>query len=317
MIVGCWNAEQALRRLDQQCKQSLKTGYRPNTIRNYKSRANIYIRFCQLYDLYPFPTTEWNLVRFARYLANGITSYDTVKNYLSAVKRFHELGKIQFPSQLSILKVEMMSIKRELAGPVHKAKRLTLEILLEIYQKVNLKSSMEILAYIALLIGFYMFLRCSNLVPETAETFNPKEQLTRKDVSKMGKLTVIDIKWSKTNQFRERDLIIPLLPAKHRVICPIFWMEVLFQRFPVKKQDAPLFSFEVRGKVIPLTVDYLSKKYKEWVKAHRSFRAGFYLAWVMQRRSEPCINCGFVRGGYYADGGLGQQCIFAVHRFVP
>ena len=85
----------------------------------------------------PFPTTEWDLIRYTRYIANGVTSFDTVKAYLSAVKRFHEIAKIPFPSQdqLHLLKIEMMSLKRELAGPVKKANPVTVQLLLEIYEK--------------------------------------------------------------------------------------------------------------------------------------------------------------------------------------
>ena len=224
----------ALRKLNQQCKDSLKTGYRPNTVRNYKSRANIYIRFCMIYGLRPFPTTEWNLIRFARYLANGVTLYDTVKNYLSAVKRFHELGSVVFPSSLHLLKIEMMSIKWELVSVVRKAAPLTPKVLKDIYGKVDLSSPVEVVAYVALLLGFYLFLRRSNLVSETGERFEPKEQLTRKDIWKLGNLTVVDIKWNKTNQYRQRDLILPLIPAKSKIICPVFWVNVLYQRFPAK-----------------------------------------------------------------------------------
>ena len=265
MISG-WSWQQALEMLDRQCSDTLQTGYRPNTQRNYRSRANIYIRFCQIYRLCPFPVTEWNLIRYARYIANGVTAYDTVKSYLSAVKRFHELGGIEFPEQLHLLKVELMAIKKELVGPVKKAVPLTTELLLEIYKKVNLQDSMELVAYITLLIGFCLFLRRSNLVPETGTQFNPKEQLTRADVWQCGKLMLVDVRWTKNNQYRERELILPLLPARNHVICPVYWMKVLLSRFPTMDLQVPLFSYVKAGKHIPITGDYLSKKYKSWIE---------------------------------------------------
>ena len=222
VIAVIWDQKTALERLDLQCKESLKTGYRPNTVRNYRSRVNIYIRFCQLYGIDLFPATEWNLIRYARYLANGVTSYDMVKNYLSAVKRFHELGGIKFLCELYLLRLHMMSIKRELATAVKKAVPMTPALLRDIYHKAKLDSPVEVTCYIALVIGFYLFLRRSNLVSETGEKFNPKEQLTRRDVWMMGKLTVMDIKWSKNNQYKQRDLILPLIPAKCKYVCPVF-----------------------------------------------------------------------------------------------
>ena len=211
-MISAWDPETALKQLDEQCKRSFRSGYRPNTVRNYRSRANIYIHFCLLYSLLPFPTTEWNLIRYERYLANGVTSYDTVKNYLSTVKRFHEIGRLKFPEQLFTLKLEM-SIKCELATVVCKAVPITPKILIDVYQQVKLDSPVEVVAYVALLIVFYLFLCRSNLVPETGEKFNCKEQLTRSDIWKLGTLTVVDIHWSKTNQYRQRDLILSLISA--------------------------------------------------------------------------------------------------------
>ena len=266
MVIVGWSCQEALQRLDLQCKQSLQTGYRPNTQRNYRSRANIYIRFCQIYGLQPFPTTEWNLIRYARYLANGVTSFDTVKAYLSAVKRFHELSGWQFPTQLYILKVEMMSIKRELVVPVKKAIPVSISLLKEMYGKINLSSAVDVVCYAALLLGFCLFLRRSNLVPETGTQFNPREQLTWGDVWKIGHLTMVDVKWSKNNKYRERELILPLIRDRNKVICPVYWLDVLFARFPTKDPNLSLFCYPRNGKLKSLTTDVLSRKFKEWIK---------------------------------------------------
>ena len=85
-------------------------------------------------------------------------SYDTVKNYLSAVKRFHELSGIQFPINIHLLKLEMMSIRKELATAVKKATPMTPTLLREIYSKVDLTSAVEVTCYAALVIGFHLFL---------------------------------------------------------------------------------------------------------------------------------------------------------------
>ena len=109
--------------LDQQCIQSLKTGYQPGTLRNYRTRSTCYLRYAHFYGVKPFPADEWSLIRYARYLGNGMTSYDTVKQYMSAVKRLHELGSYPFPSpkELHTLAMEMRAIKFELAGPIKKS----------------------------------------------------------------------------------------------------------------------------------------------------------------------------------------------------
>ena len=74
--------------------------------------------------------------------------------------------------------MQMMSIKCELALEIRKAVPITPTLLKDIYYKVKLDSPVELVCYIVLLIGFYLFLRCSNLVSKTGDKFNPKEQLT-------------------------------------------------------------------------------------------------------------------------------------------
>ena len=255
-----------MKSLDKQCTETLKSAYRPGTQRNYRSRANIYIRFCQIYQIPPFPATEWNLIRYARYIGNGVTSFDTVKAYLSAVKRFHELARIPFVQNVHLLKLEMMALRRELVAPVRKAVPMTVKLLMDIYRQIDLDKAIDIVCYVALLVGFCLFLRRSNLAPDTGVGFNPKEQLTRGDVWAMGKLTMVDVKWSKNNQYKERELILPLIPARNKIICPVFWITYMINKYPAKQKSAPLFCYPKSGKMIPLTTEVLAKKYKDWVQ---------------------------------------------------
>ena len=184
--------------------ESLKTAYRPNTIRNYKSKSNSYFRFCHFYGLQALPASEWQLVRYARYLANGLTSYESLKGYISVVKRLHELGGFLFPQDLFLLKHEMRSIQFELIHEIKKAIPMTPKILDEIYRFVNISIPVQLVCYVALVVGFTLFLRKSNLVPDTESSFNPDEQLTRAHIWRSGVLTLVDVVWMKNNQYRKK-----------------------------------------------------------------------------------------------------------------
>ena len=100
---------------------------------------------------------------------------------------------------------------------------------------------MEVVCYMALLVGFYLFLRKSNLVPESTTTFNPKEQLTRADAFIAGWLELINIRWRKTIQYKEKELHLPLIHTKCQAICPIYWVKYMLQLIPGEPQD-PFFS---------------------------------------------------------------------------
>ena len=193
--------------LDHQCVKTMTYGYRPGTQCNYKSCANGYHRFCYFYELQPFPATEWNLVRYVRYLANGVTSYGTVTGYLSTIKRLHEIGGYPFPQELHQLKLELMTIKFELAGPMKQVTPVTLSLLVRIFEVVNQADNKQMVGYAALVIGFCLFLRKSNLVPESLSQFKAGEQLVKGDVWNYLGYMMVDIRWSKTLQYRESVVI--------------------------------------------------------------------------------------------------------------
>lgn len=214
-----------------------------------------------------FPATSWQMVRYARYIANTVTSYETVMNYLSGVRRLHELGGYPVPdAQDSNLRHLMRAIRLELAHPVKQAEPVTPELLRQIYDHVDLRDTQDLVCYTALLVGFYLFLRKSNLVPEGVKEFNPRKQLTRADAQVGQNVVLIIVKWSKTIQYQQKELLLPLLPAKDIRICPVFWLKLMLAKV-MANSDQPLFSInKVGGGTEALTYDQLSKKLKHWVK---------------------------------------------------
>ena len=250
--------------IDRQCINSLKTIYRPGTLRNYRSKSNSYLRFSEFYGLSPFPTTEWNLIRYALYLANGMTSYDSVKGYLSGVKKLHELGGYSFPTELKLLAAEMRSIKYELASAVKKAVPVTPHLLKRIFKLVDIKDVVQVAGFTALVVGFMLFLRKSNLVPDTQQSFDPKHQLTWGDLWWNGDILMVIIRWSKTLQYRQKELELPLVPANTVQVCAVYWIKYL-KCLTKPKIDDPLLSYPSGGKLVPLTYDKLGKMYRTWL----------------------------------------------------
>ena len=251
-------------RLLQQSIDTLENGYRITTTRSYRSRMNGYIRFCTFYRYKAMPTDEWTLIQFSRYLANGVTAYETVKGYLSTIKKCHELAEIPFPDRCPILRHHMMAIKKELARPVHKASPITPQDLLQMYTKMDRRDIVQVTCYAALVIGFTLFLRKSNLVPDTRNSFNAKEQLTISDVGMMGHVYVYSIMWCKTNQYRNRDLLLPIIPACNKIVCCEFWTKYLLKQNRAFT-NGPLVAYPKGDKLVPITYDVLLKQLKVWI----------------------------------------------------
>lgn len=276
MIISDARGEK-LQELDDECYTTLSRAYRKNTLKNLRSQALIYHRFCMFYGLKMFPADEWQLVRFARYLGNSLTSAETVQNYLSGVRTLHRIGGYSVPDASSPnLALMIRALKFELAHATKQAKPLTPRLLFRIYQHINLSEPQDLVAFCALLIGFYLFLRASNLVPVSQQEFNPQEQLTNANVRMYKNITIIDVGWSKTIQYKEKVNSLPLIPVSKKEICPTFWVHVL-EKVNGGKPDTPLFSYLKEGELKILTYAQLTRKLKDWVAAAGEDAQGFSL----------------------------------------
>ena len=70
-----------------------------------------------------------------------------------------------------------------------------------------------------------MMARASNLVPRAAKDWSPIKQLSRSSIvfNKAG--MVVRIRWSKTIQFQQRVLEIPVFSIKNSILCPMAAMK--------------------------------------------------------------------------------------------
>lgn len=195
-------------------------------------------------------------------------SSETVANYLSGVRKLHQLGGFPVPGPDDPnLKHMMRAIKTELAHPLRQAAPVKPDLLRRIYHHVKLDSIFDIVCYTTILVGFYLFLRKSNLVPDGASQFDPDKQLTKSDIQIGPKMILVVIRWSKTIQYKEKELLLPLLPAADVTICPVFWLKLMLKK--VNRTDKePLFAVpDGAGGVISLTYAQLGNRLKEWVAA--------------------------------------------------
>ena len=105
------------------------------------------------------------------------------------------------------------SIKPQL---VRKAESITPDILLQMYSYkfLDLKKARDTVFWCLFLFAFFLFARKSNLVPDT------QKFLLRQDVKELDDILIVTIKWSKTIQFGQRILQIPLIKIPDSVLCP-------------------------------------------------------------------------------------------------
>ena len=143
-------------------------------------------------------------------------------------------------------------------SPVKQAKPITPEIMLDMVSFLDLTKRMDLVFWGVVVVGFFTFFRKSNLVPDSKETFDPKKQLTRGSVWFDDTLAILTITWSKTIQYRQRAIEIPLFPVPNSPLCPVTLVKALMACRG--KPSRPLFSLKGGS---PFTYTAFHKKLRQ------------------------------------------------------
>ena len=145
---------------------------------------------------------------------------------------------------------------------------ITPHILKLIYKSLKLDTPVDSLFWASTLVGFFAFLRKSNLFFPPGG-FDKDKHLVRTDFAYIKDGISITIKWSKTIQFSQRrfHVVVPLIPGNP--LCPVAAVSRAFALAPNLPED-PAFSFRVGAVLSPLT-------YKKYIARLRSLleAAGF------------------------------------------
>ena len=110
---------------------------------------------------------------------------------------------------------------------------------------------------------FFSFLRLSNLLPHTPNTFDITRHLARGDIIFTSFGAIVIIKWSKTMQDRKDTCTIAIPSLGHLEICPMTALKTMFACLPGTDND-PLFRIYKKGNVLPLT-DSIARKHLKFL----------------------------------------------------
>ena len=206
--------------------------------------------------------SEHTLCLYAQFLAYSFHSARSVRNYLSGIRTLHVLAKVPPPNLKDIeIRLTLMGLNKTLAKPVKQAQPITPEIMIDILGFLDLNNRSDLVFWGILVIGFFGMLRKSNLVPDTKDSFDPNKQLTRNHVIFKDKLAILRVTWSKTLQFKQKLLEIPLFAIRESPLCPVTVLQALCN--VRTKGHYPLFG---TGKKPTFTYHTFHKKFRKMLK---------------------------------------------------
>ena len=194
------------------------------------------------------PACVDSIVCFLELMART-SSFPHLKHLLHSLKFLHQALDLSFPENSFQLDITMQGLKRRLARVPFQVLPITPKVLRDIYQHLDLRKNEDLALWCSFLVAFYALLRKKNVVPEKGD-WDPKKVISRRHISvnPMANRILLYVGFSKTNQFGNRDLVIPIPGNNDNILDPVRHLSELFSRVSVS-DDSPAFSYSERGYV--------------------------------------------------------------------
>ena len=218
--------------------------------------------FCIYFKLSFLRVTTDTLSLYIQFLARSFKSTQSIRNYISGVKTMHQiLGHSTEQINDFIINLSLKGIARTQPHLVKQSAPITPEILLKMYQNMDMRKSTNIVLWCLFLFAFFLFARKSNLVPTTVKDLKSSKFLLRQDICCKNGNLLVTMKWSKTIQFGDRILVTPLVSIPHSPLCPVAAYLKMRQVIKADTTD-PLFTLSNRK---PVFYEQYQLKLKELI----------------------------------------------------
>lgn len=252
-------------RLDNIVSYFRQHTYAESTKKTYNKYLKSYLDFCDKFSIAPVPLSPMNLARYVAHLSDRLC-YNSLSNYISIIRLLHREAGVDSPLDCFYIDTVLKGAKRALGSNTNRKLPITPLVLRDIFSLLDLSCSQDLCFWAACLVAFFSFLRKSNLFPPSTSTFNPMQHLSRSDIvfSKSG--CVLNIRGTKTIQFRERMLCIPLPVVANSPLCPAKMLLLNFKMVPAVTTPSPAFLFLRGGNTHVLTYSIFLKMLQTFLK---------------------------------------------------
>ena len=240
-------------KLDQEVSLLRLHTFAESTKRTYHSQLQLYLQFCAGLNVLPVPISTVNLGRYIAFLSSKFT-FSSVRQYLNIVRLLHlEAGQPNPLSQSWYLASILKGCRRKIGDRVKQKLPITVDILKGILSVLDFAKPFDLCFWAACLVAFFSFFRKSNLLVPSGGKFDAQKHLFCSDVHFKTFGAVLSVRWSKTIQFKQRVLHVPLPRIKGSPFCPSQALMICLSQLPVTKNPIPLFCYPYKNQDKPLT----------------------------------------------------------------
>ena len=269
----CVLDNQALTSLPAKASDRFHLAFRPKTYRAYDAMFRTFVAFCIVTKCVLVNINTKVILSFLECLVRSSCSASMVTNYVSAIRASLVMYDLPYhvvdhPKVKYFLK--SLRINRPVVVTPHNI--ITISRLIDISLACDLVTFPQVFRA-AFLLGFFAFLRLSNLVPHAVGEFDFTRHLTGDDIFFTRKYVKVMIKWSKTIQTRDRVQCLTLPRLAISNICPYTALKKLFRLYPMSGTSSLLQIQNSLGSQ-PLTDSRVRKTLKQII--HLGLRPNFF-----------------------------------------
>ena len=211
-----------MNKLHEEMLQSRRMAFAVGTHANLKVQWRAYLLFCNYYGIEPFNNSSNTLCHFAQFLSRSFKSPNSIQNYLNGVRILFLILDLNVDIFYSFeLKLTLKGLRRKLQHMPKQALPITIEILTKFYELLDHTNRLDATYWCLFLFAFMLMSRKSNLVPISSKKFDKSKQLCRGDITVFQSCLLVHFKWTKTIQFSNRILILPLVAIPASIFCPV------------------------------------------------------------------------------------------------
>ena len=252
-------------KLRREVVKSREAALEPSTQRNLQTQWINYTNFAKRIGKPIYPITIDMLCLYAQFLSGQVKSPQTIRNYISGICTVIHVKGGETPQLSSpLFKLTLKGITKRMQHTVHRAHPITPEILLDIHKILNHSDSYHAAIWAALLFGFLLLLRKSNLVPDSAKKIELRKLITGEKIKFTREAAIVSLNWTKTRQTGENTLQVPLLHIPNSKLSPLVALKNIQKLVGLHPND-PIFRYQTKAKIRPLTYPQLNKAIKELV----------------------------------------------------
>ena len=241
-----------LAQLESFSSRLLTLAHAPSTQKNIAAHIRSYRTFCELRALQPFPISVQSIILYISYLVAQKRAYGTILNHISSLKHAHQLAGYELTwSSDYRFQLLLRGAKRFLGQAVSRKSAITPSILHAAFDFFNFSIPLHATMWALFLVVFFTFLHKSNLVPDNPRQISPKV-ITRTNLVFTPSGANIHVSASKTIQYQQRALVLPIPSIPGSRLCPISALRRHLSLNP-GPSSAPLFTVLSGSALEPIT----------------------------------------------------------------